>query len=280
MEESDLEKLMISPCVVDKFDDKCWISVLIDDLDSLEAYCGGGMFLPTAMSGWMMKVNVLVKCPVPNWDASEGSDNISRANNVSLVSGYQILSVDFEQGLGGGVKSLGARLTQRVPSTTLKFEMSSGVSGRAIKSELKDGLEYSAKVFNNKSGENLIDLEGTLITDAAKTLSSQPFIDFIINRPNKFLLQRNNDDNRLAYSPEIGDGADFPSTGCALVDVHRLAAPVADMLLGLGLSDDNGNGNGNKTMKLRLDEAICFVQPYYILVDHHNTIISSSSSSF
>lgn len=247
---------MMSPCVVDKFDDKCWITVLIDDLDSLEAHCAGGVFLPTAMSGWMMKVNILVKCRVPTWDP-----DCMTVDNADVVSGYQILSVDFEQGLGGCVKSLGARLTQRVPSTTVKFEMSSGVSGRAINSELKDGMEYFAKVLDENGGK-LLELEGTLIADETKTTSSQPFFDFIINRPNKFLYQRN--DNRLAYSPEIGEGADFPSSGCALVDVSRLAAPMLDSLLG---------SNDDENKKIRLDEAICFVQPYYILVDHHNTII-------
>lgn len=243
---------MLGPCEVDKFDGKCWISVLIDDLDSLEAYCGGG-FIPTGMSGWMMKVNILVKCPVPSW-------NTPLANSTTTVSGYQILTVDFEQGLGGGVKSLGARLTQKVPSNTLKFDMSSGVSGKATSSELKNDSGYFAKVFDS-SGRNLIELAGALQMDDSLIASNQSFIDFVINRPHKFLFQRT--ENLLAYSPEMGDGADFSSSGCALVQVQRLVAPVLDKI---GLSSEKH--------KLGLEEAVCFVQPYYILVDHHNTIIT------
>lgn len=249
VDEVDIEHLIKPPCVLDTFNDKCWISIVVDDLDVLEAHCAAGMFMSTPLSGWMMKLNILVRCSVPTWNDT----------GTTTVAGYQIVEVHFEDGLGGKMKALGARLTQKVPSTTLQFEMSSGSSGTAFNSELRDALLYSATV-SDKSNCRLLALTGSLKTKESATSPLQPFLDFVINRPHKFLFQKDN--NCLAYAPETGEGAEFSTEGCALVSADDLAVPLLERI-GKGFSE-----------KLRIDDAVCFVQPYYILVDHHNTVIS------
>ena len=44
---------------------KCWVSIVVDDLDLLSFHVGAGIYIRTPMSGWMTKVNVLVDCQVP-----------------------------------------------------------------------------------------------------------------------------------------------------------------------------------------------------------------------
>ena len=38
------------------YKDESWVSVVVDDLDTLHFYVGAGLFAPTGMSGWMTKV--------------------------------------------------------------------------------------------------------------------------------------------------------------------------------------------------------------------------------
>ena len=249
VKEEDIAEHIISPCVADTYDEKCWVTVLVDDLDTLEAYCAG-YFVPTAMSGWMVKVNILVKCPVPTWSGEN-------ARTTKIVSGYQILTVNFETGLGGILKAFGARLTQRVPSTTLRFDMSVGVSGHAINTEINDGMTYTARICDG-SGIVLLDLKGKLNANQSAIQNKLEFIDFVINRPNKFLFQKK--ENRVVFSPEAGEGADFSTDGCVLVGSDTLLIPITEQC---GICSD----------VLNLEGAISFLQPYYILVDHHNTII-------
>ena len=257
VDKTTVAHLVKPPCVLDEFNGKCWVSIVVDDLERLEVYCGAGLFVPTPMSGWMMKLNLLVRCPVPTWNNDGGDETVT-------VSGYQIVEVHFEGGIGGQVKALGARKTQKVPSSTLQFGMSRVFSGEAINSNLEDGMDYAAKVYE-ESGKLLLSLTGVLKVGDSTTDNMKPFFDFVINRPNKFLFQKDN--NVLAYSPETGVGAEFSSDGCAFVEMSEFSAPVLERIsTGLELIGVSSS--------LPLDDVICFVQPYYILVDHHNTVIS------
>ena len=263
-----VSRFIIEPCQADAFEGSCWLSIVVDDLDILESYCASGMFVSTGLQGWMVKTNLLVKCKVPTW-------NKENLNETTEVSGYQILSLDFEKGLGGNIKTLGARATQLVPTTTARFDMSSGPSGSAVDSALSEGLLYSAEVTSFHSSRNpLISIRGKFRLGPHDQRTLQ-LMEFAINRPNKFLKQVGDDyagytctmsmeDNkgRLAFSPEDGDGADFRYTECVLVDVETLSLPILSRL---------DVGEEQLLRHIDISQAVCFVQPQYILVDHHNT---------
>ncbi len=59
-----LQAQLVSPAVPDVFDDKAWVSIVVDDLFTLQAPIGGGFLSVGGMNGWMMKCNALIKCPV------------------------------------------------------------------------------------------------------------------------------------------------------------------------------------------------------------------------
>ena len=253
-----IHNVLHAPCVADQHNGHCWISIVIDDLDMLEAYVLG-TYIPTGLKGWMCKVNLLVKCPVP----SVGEANIPTED----VHGYQILTIDFEDVTGGQLKAWGAKYTQHIPSSTAHFEVSSGVSGTSIHSPLENDCPYSAVMTSN--GEPLVSVTGVL----RSSLSPQQveFTRFVTDRPHKFLHQdcRSLDKSihrgtasRLAYSPEDGDGASFSHAGCVWLEAEAIALPVLDRL------------GGGVLQQVDLKHAQCFIQPYYILVDHHNITLS------
>jgi hypothetical protein len=59
-----LQAQLVSPAVPDVFDDKAWVSIVVDDLFKIEAPMGRGFLTMGGMNGWMMKCNALVKSPV------------------------------------------------------------------------------------------------------------------------------------------------------------------------------------------------------------------------
>jgi hypothetical protein len=230
--------------------------VVVDDLDVLELHLAGGCFVNTRMVGWMCKCNVLVQ--------------FDQAGQT--IHAYQIVTLDFERCLSGRLKVRGARATQKVPSGLATFEMSSGASGRSIESDLSAGVAYSASargtfwaVRQPPTVERMHEAAGTA-TDAEALLVScsgklcvaseahTSLIEFVVNRPNKLLHQRG---GVLAWSPEEGDGAHFSSVGCMMIDVQSLALPILERV-------------GVAASQLDLAKAVCFVQPTYVLVDHHN----------
>jgi hypothetical protein len=274
-----VRRFILQPCLCDMFEDSCWISLVVDDLDVLESHSVSGIFFTTGMQGWMVKTNLLVRCKVPTWSSEH-------VGEVEEVPGYQILSLDFENGVGGNIKTLGARVTQFVPTTTARFKISSGKSGSTINSPLSDGLAYRAEVTScNAIRSPLISISGKLRagphTDRVLRL-----MEFVINRPNKFLHQVGNDfagyaewtatagsdsdldpatRGKLAFSPEVGAGAEFDHTGCVLVEVEELAVPILSRL---------DAGRTRLLDEVDLTRAVCFVQPQYILVDHANTVLN------
>jgi hypothetical protein len=232
------------PLELDVFDGMAWICIVVDDLDQLASYVRGSFFV-TPMVGWMMKLNVMVKCPV--------------GDGGSYVRGYQIRTLDFEACLSGGIKTWGARATQRIPSNQARFEMSFGASGTSATSPLDAGVAFACCVTQSARCPPLLQCAGTL---AALPDERRALVEFIVARPTKFLLQIDGSGKSLGlfFSPELGEGACVPSAdGC--VEVHlagALAAPmVSERLPGF--------------VSTATDAAFVFVQPEYNLVDHHNT---------
>ena len=76
-------------------------------------------------------VVVLLHPAVDHAKLAEGAEG-SEGGGASGVSGYCIQTLDFEGGgLGGWVKALGARKTQKIPAFTGDFHLSLG-NGRLI----------------------------------------------------------------------------------------------------------------------------------------------------
>lgn len=130
-------KLCLPPVVPDTFHGSAWLSIVVDDLDSLQARMMGG-WMPTGMSGWMTKVNLLVACPeskAQEWTSDAASQEAgatateakttddagptdedegeNKNENTPMIHAYQILSLHFEDNWGGVVKVQGARATQK-----------------------------------------------------------------------------------------------------------------------------------------------------------------------
>ena len=134
-------KLCLPPVVPDTFHGSAWLSIVVDDLDSLQARMMGG-WMPTGMSGWMTKVNLLVACPeskAQEWTSDAASQEAgatateakttddagptdedegeNKNENTPMIHAYQILSLHFEDNWGGVVKVQGARATQKSKDT-------------------------------------------------------------------------------------------------------------------------------------------------------------------
>merc|ERR1719223_2609656 len=142
-----------------------------------------------------MKLNALVKCPV-----KQGGEP---------VSGYQILTIDFESGLGGWIKKKGAIATQKIPSTLINTAVSSGRSGHTEHSSMDVGTQYSAEVSSRSTGEPLVEIAGQL----APLATSLEFCAFVVGRPHKFLAQPG---QQLAFS-SWAEGYDCSADGCVRV---------------------------------------------------------------
>ncbi|GMH62016.1 hypothetical protein TL16_g03391 [Triparma laevis f. inornata] len=221
-----------------------FLVVVIDDLYSIKSYVGLGYsaFLPVPLTGWMTKLNLLMDCPTPT---------------TASAAGYQILSLDFESGARGSVKRLGALATQKIPSYCSSFTMSRGKAGTTLKKTLDDGDKFTATFRRHNSV--MVDVKGTL---ASPSESEASFVKWVVERPHKFLLQKNGD---LAWSP-WGDGWKSDFSGCkklVLEDGSSLEKLVESYVKcdEVFRACDFGN-------------LFCFVQPSYEMVDCVNTKIS------
>eukprot|EP00039_Didymoeca_costata_P020568 m.341699 g.341699 ORF g.341699 m.341699 type:complete len:285 (+) comp20367_c0_seq1:159-1013(+) len=257
--QESVAHLLAPDCSCQLFNGKAWVTVLVDDLDVLQPYMLG-MFMPSMFSGWMMKVSLLV----------------SRKVDGEEVSGYQIIALDFEQGFGGWVKTLGARFTQKIPSHSASFEVSCGKSGKAHNSPMEAGTPFHCKVngklyevVNNEArggddNEELVTTNGSL---EAVPESQKEFLEFVVNRPNKFLrFCDKHDSAQCAYSPEgIGPGVSFSTEGAVLVSCKDNVLPVLNRFL--------KDFDASKVSS----DIVTFLLPSYTLVDHHNRILPSES---
>jgi hypothetical protein len=214
-------------------------------------------FVTTPLKGWMMKSNLLVRAK-PD---SEGQ----------WLAAYQILSLDFENGIGGKTKVVGARQTQRVPSSVAVFKMSDGVSGTTNGLPLVPGSQYEALVTGVADGflsdanaqGGLLKVTGTL---APLTEEEHKFAKFVVSRPHKVLAQENG--STAAYAPEDGDGAYFTAEGVMKIETTELN--VEGALRRLGLRDKEGISVGIDRDAIDLSKAIVLLQPEYTLLDHTN----------
>ena len=244
---ADIAHLILPPCEPDEFDGSCWLSVVVDDLDTLESWVLG-RFVPTGLKGWMCKLNLLVKCPI-----------LDTAGHSKMVKGYQILTLDFENVWGSRLKVWGARSTQGIPSESAQFDCSFGPSGQSFDAPMADGSDVRVDMVDGKC--HLISLIGKIksnMTDASKLFAS-----FVVDRPHKFLAFER---TTLVYSPESGHGSEVPVDGIAMISVENAALLILNRI---GIVDEAFDS----------EKIVAFVQPYYIIVDHKNTSIKHPLSN-
>lgn len=200
------------------------------------------------MNGWMMKLNALVRCPLGPQDKP--------------VPGYQILTLDFESGLGGWFKKLGAKATQRVPSALSKFEVSCGRIGRTAASRMDSEEPYFAAVSLRATDECLVDVGGRLAW--IRQQEDQELCRFVMERPHKFLAQGQPLD-RVAYAS--WRDFDCSAKGCMQVVVSQLKLPILDRLA--ATLDGAELISKDRLFK----DAVCFLQPEYTMTDCKNTLV-------
>ena len=281
IEADAAKKLVVPPLEPDTYGDgdgQCYLSVCVDDLDSLETRLLGRWW-PTGLSGWMTKVNLLVRCPataLPGCEAARG-----------YIRGYQILSLHFEGGgMGGAVKVKGAVATQRIPSCTARYLMTSGKTGKSMRSSMAAGTAYGAQVARRSTGPVgpatggiLLRVQGTLrplrkVGDAASNgTDTEEFARFVVERPHKFLVWNacnNSAANQarsgagtgrmLAYSPEEGVGARFGAEGVMRVGGGRqLQHPQEAPSNGKGIEGIIGNRK-ESSAEGKQGETACLVE--------------------
>lgn len=234
----DVAHMVLPPCEPDEFNGTCWISVVVDDLDILESWILG-RFVSTGLKGWMCKLNLLVKCPIAN-----------STGHSEMVRGYQILTLDFEDRWGSRLKVWGARFTQGIPSESAQFNCSFGPSGRSFEAPMTDGSDVAAEMTD--SNHPLISLNGKL--NSSMSESNKLFASFVVDRPHKFLAFEG---TKLAYSPESGHGSEVPVDGISMISIKKITVLILNRI---GLSME----------VVDKEKIVCFVQPYYIIVDHKN----------
>eukprot|EP01043_Picozoa_sp_COSAG02_P050189 COSAG02_NODE_5131_length_4604_cov_6.767592_2_plen_295_part_00 len=177
IEPDAMQALLLPPAVPHIHGGKAWLSIVLDDLFTLESPFGPCCFLPVpGMNGWMMKVNALMACP-PRPGAEP-------------LCGYQILTLDFQQtrGPSSWVKTKGAQATQMVPTRRAHFDMSAGATGYTESSSMATGTMCSAVLKSADAGsELLVKLRGTLVPldDESRALC-----EFVVGHPTKFLAQQ------------------------------------------------------------------------------------------
>lgn len=239
------------------YEDEAWLSIVIDHLTYLESWTQLG-YIPMPLSGWMMKANLLVRC--------------TPSGSVEERPSYQIITLDFESSLvGGTIKVLGARATQRIPTEKAFFSMSDGKSG-SVREELAADQLYSCRVCSaaGDGDDLLVRVAGTLVPLGEK---EKEFARFVMERPNKVLAQDGG--KRCVWAPETGDGASFGAEGtfgvvCSELElstafIGRLKAHAAQLAAASSLE----SGELSKA-DFDMSRAVVLLQPVYNLVDHTN----------
>eukprot|EP00397_Hematodinium_sp_SG-2012_P040568 GEMP01044476.1.p1 GENE.GEMP01044476.1~~GEMP01044476.1.p1 ORF type:complete len:258 (+),score=54.68 GEMP01044476.1:46-774(+) len=138
-----LEPLLPDSLMLDSFDDDDsigWVSIVLDNLVTLDKYIGSPfhVFSPTHCSGWMTKINILVRERPP-------TNHTSLANSA----GYLVTSVDFEAGLAGWMLSTAAQCAQNIPCTLAYYHIPNNSTTNIT-------LAYSSSVRNANDGFYLV----------------------------------------------------------------------------------------------------------------------------
>jgi hypothetical protein len=213
----------------DIYNGSAWLSIVIDNLDKLEYHTPLG-YINTFTKGWMTKVNLLV------------------ANKKTKEKGYMITSIDFENNISGYIRSKGAVLTQKIPSTVCNYNVTKTDRLSVVYDCDEDQTSLS---FQDAEMNDDIDVD---------------FTKFVANRFTKFLYQTQ---KTVQQASELGEGADFPIAGTKHLTNLNLFTNVYWKRLNLFVYDARWQLCQNKT---------CFIQPYYILVDHKNIDVQSAGT--
>ena len=188
----------------------------------------------------MYKVNLLVKCPV------QETSQYAHAN--------QIIRLGFENNYGGRLKVWGARSTQGIPSEMCSIQCSFGATGESNTAVMQDRDAFRLTLTQHNKVD--IDMNGKLSTDISEVDLS--FMRFVTDRPHKMLAFKG---TQLAYSPESDPGSEGPLDGAAIVTSSIL---MLDILKRIPIDET----------AIDTSKVFAFVQPYYIIVDHVNTMLS------
>ena len=256
-------KLTKAPCIPDVFEGSAWISICVDDLDVMKPYIGLGLFAPSMLTGWMTKVNLLVKAPavdIPLHDVSE----------EGYVHGYQILSLHFESGFAGKVKRLGAISTQKVPTGLAEYDVSSGKSGETILSTMDPGQKYSARIRTGNT--TLLDFCGQLAEPIGKRKKIHRVCHCATIQVSFAELARVRGDKgatpKACGSIREGTRSFRMSSERVKVVAHSYSDPASCAGNMLAIVSELGAEIGNKKCA-----PIAFLQERYELTDHKNTVI-------
>lgn len=159
--------------------------------------------------------------------------------------GYLITTIDFESGFTGFIRSKGAIATQKIPSSTGAYAVT------------QNATSVTASVRLDDAPKTHLQLSATLLPLETR---DDNFVNFVTNRTTKYLQQFG---GTVQCSLELGPGAQFSNNGTrVLAEDAQVSWSFLDRL------------------KLRTiggwspcQARTCFLQPQYILVDHHNTVL-------
>jgi len=191
---SEASALLREPLVPDVYNGTAWVTILVDGLNHLEYYAPIVGFVNTLTSGWMTKVNLLVR------------------NSVTDAPGYLITSIDFERGITGSVRSTGAIVTQKIPSVVGTYNVA----------RTKDD-ELHATVSTDDA--TALTLTGSLVPP-----TDMQFVDFVVKRTTKY-LQMNN--GAVTASSEVGPGSSFDTGDVQDIDLQKLESNLLEKRLAL-----------------------------------------------
>ena len=157
-----------------------------------------------------------------------------------------------------------------MPTGLAEYDISSGKSGEAILSTMDSGQKYSARIRTGNT--TLLDFCGQLANPSA---SEKKFIEFVIARPFKFLLQSSHasvaikgQPPKLAVASERGTRSFRMSSERVKVVAHSYSDPASCAGNMLAIVSELGAEIGNKKCA-----PIAFLQERYELTDHKNTVI-------
>eukprot|EP00397_Hematodinium_sp_SG-2012_P016244 GEMP01016566.1.p1 GENE.GEMP01016566.1~~GEMP01016566.1.p1 ORF type:complete len:317 (+),score=76.96 GEMP01016566.1:142-1092(+) len=242
-----LEPLLPDSLMLDSFDDDDsigWVSIVLDNLVTLDKYIGSPfhVFSPTHCSGWMTKINILVRERPP-------TNHTSLANSA----GYLVTSVDFEAGLAGWMLSTAAQCAQNIPCTLAYYHIPNNSTTNIT-------LAYSSSVRNANDGFYLV-VEASNLTNFL-TPRSRQFVRWVVDRTVKYLHQP---DGTVLCAHQWSVG------------IPRIAVDGVRVLSGNGTQvrtnvfDVRLSGVGvGRTIEHICEEEWCFVLPEYMLMDHEN----------
>jgi len=168
---------------------------------------------------------------------------VSDSNNN--VPGYLMTSIDFQDNVSGYIRSAGAIVDQQVPSHVCSYN---------------NNIQPTSLVVDYQCSPEFGFVKGTAVIDPLPTqnpLYDESFIAFVANRTTKYLHQFNGD---VMQAYEIGPGAFFSLDGVQTFSSASFAS--SSPLTRLGINID-------PSYQI-CSSSLCFIQPYYILVDHKN----------